>query len=402
VRGVTVLTLEGTPRERGQAYGESLRKEIKALIDSAKEHIGLLWGMNPDEYIKHYVRNSNHLAAVERWTPKLLEELQGIAEGADVEFEILFGINCVILDDGYLDRLIERVIKERFGIIDQVGNQCSTIGVFGQESYSAVLAQNCDNPAFFEGLQVILRIKHEDSDLESIIFTVAGGLCLNGMNNSPLGIVTNLLPQLNSSLDGLPYGFILRGILEQRSLDDAIRFLCNIKHARGFNFMIGDACRIVDFECSANRVSKFAPYEGATRLYHTNHPLVNDDKKWLYRIFDNDELRARIIEELPHDQRRCVKEARLSDTQIRYEFLKSQLEAAPAPITVSRIKSILGAHDKIKGYEVPICKHRNAEHRHSGYQWSTTGCSIMELSDSPKFHFAPGPPCSTPFYTYEF
>ena len=392
-----MLTLEGSPRERGQCYGESLRREVQELVDACKEKLQQRWEMGPDEYITQYVRNSTHLEAVERWTPKLLEEVRGIAEGAAVDFEILFGINCIILDNGRLDRLLEHAIEERLGSSNYGANQCSGIGVYGEDAGATLLAQNCDNAVFFDGLQVILHIKYEDSDLESIVFTVAGGLFLNGMNNAPLAVVVNLLPQLNSSLDGLPFGFIGRTLLEQRSLENAINFARTIKHARGFNFMVADRQRVIDLECSANQVSEFVPYEKATRIYHTNHPLVNNDKKLLYRIFDNKELWPRIVEELPPEQRKRAKEAGPSDTHLRYDYLESQLRQCSAPVSVQRIKSILGAHVKLNGYDVPICKHKKV-----GSEGSTTGCSIMEVSNSPRLHFAPGPPCSTEFETYKF
>lgn len=42
--------------------------------------------------------------------------------------------------------------------------------------------------------------------------------------------------------------------------------------------MIGDSERALAFECSANKVVQFVPYDGARRVYHTNHAMVNDDK----------------------------------------------------------------------------------------------------------------------------
>jgi hypothetical protein len=58
---------------------------------------------------------------------------------------------------------------------------------------------------------------------------------------------------------------------------DAVRFIHEMQHASGENYTIGGPDRVVAYECSANKVCQFVPYEGATRVFHTNHPLVNND-----------------------------------------------------------------------------------------------------------------------------
>jgi hypothetical protein len=46
----------------------------------------------------------------------------------------------------------------------------------------------------------------------------------------------------------------------------------------------------------------------------------------------------------------------------------------------------------------PVCLERRPDGRGS----FTAGCLIMELSEKPKLHFAPGPPCAMEFQTFAF
>ena len=87
----------------------------------------------------------------------------------------------------------------------------------------------------------------------------------HGPSLKTIGICCNELPQLNHAADGLPVAFVHRGVLAQSTLDDAVAFIQQIKHATGQNYMIGGPQKIVTYECSANKVSQFVPPAGATR-----------------------------------------------------------------------------------------------------------------------------------------
>jgi len=154
---------------------------------------------------------------------------------------------------------------------------CSALAVYGQKNLPTYVAQNLDIPAFTYGYQALLHIEYNDSPLECYVFTYAGLIAACGMNNYGIGEVVNALLQLNHRTDGLPVAFVNRGILERTTYDDAVKFLHDIRHASSQNYIIGGRQKASSHECSANKVSCFEPYKGATRLYHTNHPLANDD-----------------------------------------------------------------------------------------------------------------------------
>jgi isopenicillin-N N-acyltransferase-like protein len=360
-----VLILEGLPRERGRIYGEALKGAIGDFVSGWKSAIYDDTTQDPEEYLTEFIAETGLLAAVERWTPDVLEEVRGIAEGSELEFNTVLALQMP--DEEWWYRIEKRKRQAKRG-----PEHCSALGVYGQGDLPPLLAENLDTPDYFDGYQVLLHIKDPASSIESFVFTVAGLVAAAGVNNQGVGVCCNALPQLSHTADGLPVAFVHRGVLAQPTLMDAVAFIQGIKHATGQNYMIGGPEKIVTYECSANQVCRFVPDGGVTRLLHTNHPLANDDQR-----------------------RKKIKTARApSNSEVRMSTLEQYLEAPSIRVDVNTIKSTLGSHDSS---EHPLCRHNPSDDG-----WMTIGCLIMVLSTPPELHLAPGPPCSTEFQTFTF
>jgi hypothetical protein len=371
-----VLVLEGSPRVRGQVHGEALRSLINEHVGMMKREIEEATGMDPGGYIRKLLEDTELLPAIERWTPDLLEEVRGIAEGANLDFDTVLALQ--LPDEEWLYRRDEGFIGH-----SREAGHCSTLAVFGEGDSPPLIAQNVDLPASTEGFQVLFRIIEPESSVESLVFSLAGLIILNGINNRPLGVCMNALLQLDHVRNGLPVAFVLRGILAQHSLSDAVRFVRSIKHASGQNYVIGGAHTVVDVECSSDHVREYLPATAATRLVHTNHPLVNDDLG----------MHEDLVRRLSPSERELLAQQQVN-YEARFNSLSRQLEASPDAVTVERVKSMLSSHDSP---EHPVCQHKRP-----GWDWLTVGCTIMVLSASPELHFAPGNPCSTEFAVYGF
>ena len=85
-----VLTVGGTPRERGRVIGESLREDIHAVMEKHEQAIEKRPGYSLEDYYAAFDQYGDHLGAVEKWAPDLLEEVWGMAEGAKIEPERAF------------------------------------------------------------------------------------------------------------------------------------------------------------------------------------------------------------------------------------------------------------------------------------------------------------------------
>jgi len=366
---IDVLELSGTPLQRGRVHGEALRSKISELIEIWHEDLRKNRKRDPAACIDDLLEHTRFEQAIKMWTPDLLEEVRGIAEGSGLDYKTIFAFQ-VAEEEGWYAR------RREFASPAASERKCSSLAVYGQEGLPSLAGQNQDY-TLKDGNEVLLHIRHKDSSLESYVFTLAGMIAiLPGMNSAPLAICANGLPQLAPRPDGLPVAFIARGVLERRSFEDAVKFIHQIKQATGQNYVIGSPEEAGSFECSASKVSRFVPYPGATRIYHTNHALVNDDRD---STFDEDRVYGGF----------------LKNTEARFRALENRLKDPAKKISTATAKEALSSHDDS---QFPVCRHSP---KPGGFGF-TAGCGIAEFSDPPVFHFAPGPPCSTEFKKYTF
>ena len=97
-----VIELNGTPRERGHCYGESAKALIAETIVCWRDNLsnfGLeqqsTHAVDVNAYLQAFLAETNFTSAIERWTPDLLEEIKGIAEGPGQPFNDILGLQLV-------------------------------------------------------------------------------------------------------------------------------------------------------------------------------------------------------------------------------------------------------------------------------------------------------------------
>jgi isopenicillin-N N-acyltransferase like protein len=375
---MNILVLEGSARERGRIHGESLRTQIRELFEWHKDSLRDWFDVNVDEYLAELVEGSGLYRAVREYTPDLLEEVLGIAEGAAMDTRS--ALAWQLLDEGWWFPEHLRQRPQGAG----AAYRCSALGAMGQAGHPTLLAQNSDCFTRFDGEQTLLHIKPEGSSLETFVFTYPGVVGVYGLNSRGVGVCLNAMGSyMNYSPNGLGTFFVSRGILAHETLQSAVEFVRTVRHATGENYTIGGPDGVVAYECSANQVRRFVPASGATRAYHTNHPLVNDDVR----------LSASRIESLPVEKRIGVDRDRL-DSETRFSALKNRLRETAEPVTIDTIKGILGSHDSP---DYPVCRHKPV-----GPGVMTIACLIMALSENPELHISSGPACQTEFRTFKF
>ena len=77
-----IVELSGTPYEMGRIHGRTLGPEIRELVKLWKENLTETFGVPPEAFIRRLLEKTDFKAAMARWTPGLLEEVRGIADGA--------------------------------------------------------------------------------------------------------------------------------------------------------------------------------------------------------------------------------------------------------------------------------------------------------------------------------
>jgi predicted choloylglycine hydrolase len=367
------IVLEGPGRARGRAHGEMLRGLIGEHLERWLTALAADLRGDPRHYLRKFLFDTDFLPAIERWTPDLLEEVRGIAEASNQDFDLVLA-RQLSDEEPWYRREFKRSQPSHAG--------CTSLGACAQGERATIVAQNMDMPDFCEGLQVLLHIKDPASDVEVLEFSLAGKINLAGMNSAGLAMACNTLSQLDYSKTGLAEDFLVRGFLQRASLDEGLEFLRAVEHASGQNYTLAAPNRApLNVEASACSLTLYEPAAPQGCVYHTNHPLTNEDQGLFRRATQG--LAQSELERLY-----------FGSSYTRFAALERSFSLLQRPPNIEEIKAILSSHDG------PICRH--GEDLVSRRDNFTVGCLIMELGDAPLLHVAPGPPCSTPFLTFGF
>lgn len=89
--GLCVLEFRGTEHEIGHRHGTQLREEIGLFYGDLLRQMCRDRGTTEDDLLS-YARA--HLPAAKEYAPELVDEIRGISEGAEFQFDQVFLINC--------------------------------------------------------------------------------------------------------------------------------------------------------------------------------------------------------------------------------------------------------------------------------------------------------------------
>ena len=266
------ITLDGTGYVPGLQHGKLLKKEIGEIVTKWKENTTTSLGKDADQVLKDFFNYAHFDEAIKKWTPDLYEEVRGIAAGSEQAFNDIMVLN--LLDEFWVYE-------------DNIANHhCSGIGAPSVNGSTAYIAQNMDIESYTDGYQILMRLTKNATQPEQLILTHPGLIALNGMNETGVGACMNTLMQLKASFSGLPVAFIVRRITASTDKDELLNFIQTVPHASGQNYIIGIRGEVYDFEASAAKVVRFNPNNANGTIYHTNHPLANDDVKDWFKKFD--------------------------------------------------------------------------------------------------------------------
>ena len=340
------VTCTGSPRERGEQHGEALRGIIAEGLGRWAASIAATHQTDPDAYIAGFVEGTDYLPAIRRWTPRLLEEVDGIARGAGQPWAWIYAYNLLDEEWTWAGR---RPLGAAPG--------CTTAG-FAADGTTPVLAQTMDIPNVHDGTQALLRIRGGEEP-DALVFTHAGMIALTGCNEAGVAVVVNNLDMLASSPAGLPVAFAVRGILERRTLVEAIDFLGQIPHATGQHYGLAGPAGLASLEGWATGVEVRS--DPSPRLLHTNHPLYTEAKAG-------------------------DPEPRYLRTRTRERLAYLEREAGEA----GQERDGAGVRELLQDCSVPVSL--GAERPSM-----TFGAAVYECSAPPEMWLAPGPPHETPY-----
>ena len=364
-RELKVVTFSGSGYELGLQHGKELKKEIVEVISAWKKGTSSEFGKDADTVIKDFFEYAEFDEAIKKWTPELYEEVKGIADGSGQNFHDIFVLN--LLDEFWV-------------YIDNIDNHhCSGLGVPSRNGEPGYIAQNLDLDNSLDGFQVLVRLTRSNNSPEQFILTFPGSIAGIGLNEEGIGVCGNTLMQLKASSNGLPFSFIIRHILNLTDKEDVLNFIKSVNHASGQNYIIGIKGEVFDFEASANKVVRFNPMNENGSVYHTNHPIVNDDIKPWYQEYDpnlSDELKP--VHSNSYQRFKAIEKRMTSDSDINDVIIKEALRSKD-------------------NKDNPVCRTKNE----NGYVF-TFASIIMIHSEKPFIQILAGPPDESDYQRVDF
>lgn len=373
-----VIDLQGNARQRGRQHGEALRAPIRDITRRLRESLAEAHKLDPNTIIDDFLGHTSFPDAMRRWTPDVLEEIEGIIEGSGAAPNDVLVHN--LADEIWCHGFKTRV-REWAGPF----HHCSAAGGLGRGDAPTVAGQNMDIGSWNDGFQVLLRVSDSPDMPDALLFTVAGCVVLTGLNRFGVGVNVNSLLDLDNCGSGLPVASVIRGALCRQSAAEAVRFITGIRHASGQNYLVSGRGELHDLECSANgAVALMPPDRPADRVWHTNHALASRD---------DGQYRA-IVEALPAEKRSGL----TLNTCTRMRALERRLADTSTPVTLDVLIETFRSSDDPSA---PVSKHANRE---KGAMAFTAGCAIFEMpaTGDPSLHLAAGPPDITNLARFDF
>ncbi len=353
------LDSSGTPRQLGLAHGEHFRTVIDNAIEQWQNDVAEFTKMPFEQFMGQFLAATDYRPAIVRWTPHVLEEMQAIGEAANVADDVIYTWQMV---DEFIDFIVEYAYVEK----------CTTVGGYEQAGDAPpTIGKTQDLMHCYIGAGALVRTRYADSDIDILNSTIAGIPCQDGMSRH-LAVCLNHVGQLARSPNGLPVSFLARLLMERsRNIEDAASILREVTHASGMNYGLADAQSVRTFEVSADHVEEYLPAPDLKRIWHTNHPIANDNYCRDIGMWNK----------LP--------DAEAGNTQARFDFIEREATKADAPLTRARIMQLLSSR------EVPVSAHAEDE-------FPTINSVIMELGETPTLFFSPGPPSQADYVPFTF
>jgi isopenicillin-N N-acyltransferase-like protein len=252
-----LIDIEGAPQERGRSYGRQAGDRIHRSLAIYREILardGMDWS-------QARAISRSIIPGVEKIYPASVEEIRGIAAGAECSVEDIFAINArteLLFGHGNSD------------VSDPDG--CTGAIAMAEVTQSGHLlhGQNWDWKDGCADSSIVLRI-HPDKGLPMLTFVEAGLLARCGLNAAGIGLTGNHLKcEHDAARSGTPIPFVRRQVLEYSTLAEAARAVMTSQLGFSNNMMISEAGNeAISLEVTPVETFWVAPEEGL--LVHANH-----------------------------------------------------------------------------------------------------------------------------------
>lgn len=342
-RTLPIIEVKGKPRERGRQQGEGVRSQILRSLALYREIVPKAIDMTWEEGLREARK---FLPYGEETFPDFVEEIRGIAEGANVSFEEVWTLNCY---EG-----LSESWQQVWG--------CTSVAV--RDDYTAdghvLLAHNEDWNIADRDNVYLVRAKPDDGP--TFVGMNYGPLLVNiGLNAEGIGITIDSAYSTDARV-GVPRILCSRAVLNARNIGEAIKACVPKLRGGGYAYLLADPeGEMYCIETSATTHDILYAEEGW--LAHTNHYL-------------SPKMQA-LEEPGPY-----------VGSHVRLNRARRLLQSQLGEVTVESLQALLRDH---VNFPDSICMHEDpADPPHE--RGMTLVSLVMDLTER-MIWASPGPPC---------
>ncbi|GAA5912654.1 hypothetical protein JCM6882_004702 [Rhodosporidiobolus microsporus] len=246
-----VISVAGSPREMGVQHGTKAREQVWGSIEAYKSIFQDLAGLSWDRVLEA-ARLFD--APLRSGHPDLVEEMEGVAEGAQVPFVEILALNC----------------RSEISLAEPLDGCTSLSGKAADGS--RLIAQNWDwKTAIIPGI-IILHLQPSDGTPEAKMTTEAGIIGKMGHNSAGVCLVMNAIKAKSLDRNLLPIHLLMRRVLQQKSAEKARQYVIKAGgSAASVHLMVADNSTAFTLETSPKGYAFIEPSGERSLLCHTNH-----------------------------------------------------------------------------------------------------------------------------------
>jgi len=348
-----LIRVKGTNREMGNQIGEACAAQIRHSIESARALLDVTYDELQLSWEGAQIQARKYMPFAQERYPQYMNELIGIAEGADVSFDDLAVVNAM-----------EAVTSDALHL-----TKCTSMAVNEDRTVDGhvLVAHNEDwLPENKQDVYVLHAIPDEEPPFLGMSY---GGLLVNiGFNAAGIAQCCDSVYPTDCRI-GIPRVVVSRAVLGAQTLSDAVQLVLAPQRAAGYNhLLVHESGELYSVEVSAKKFAILYGEDGI--MVHTNHYL---------------DYNMQAVENEPDE---------LIGTRLRYYRALRLLRKTP----LHSIKTLQAIQRDHLNYPNSICNH-STDDKSPLNREKTINSMIIDLT-SKAMHISWGNPCRNKYYTY--
>jgi len=363
------IEVRGTPREIGRQIGEAACERVAASLAYYQENYEELAGVTLAEGRVQAV--AAYLPAARAFSPELMDQLEGMAEGAGVAFDDLFLLNCGEEFTCPPDIESPAGSPEPAAAATKTppaqADHCTSLAIM---THSRHIAAHNEDWYPGDAANMVLVNVTLPGGRRYLSMTAAAYLPFTGMTTAGTACSADTLYATDYRQRGVPSQLIAASLLLCADLESARARVAYADRGRGSNHLLADAHgRIWNIETSA---SEWQMTEVDTWYAHTNHYV--DSRMQCFEGSTSEGSRKRLA-------RAC-------------ELVRAGVQRRDEPLKLAM--AVMRDH---ANEPASICSHVNPAD--SPADRSMTTASMIWDLDERRLHVCAGPPCENERRSYQ-